>query len=93
MAAIDPFPGLGTYGATKAWVDAFTRGMAVEGRASGIRMFAVGPGAVWTDMLRSAFPDFPQEQALDPGEVADTVFGLTQSAMSYASGQTFYVKK
>ncbi|HUU82652.1 MAG TPA: SDR family oxidoreductase [Phycisphaerae bacterium] len=93
MAAIDPFPGLATYGAAKAWVNAFTRGLADEGRAAGIRVFAVAPGSVWTDMLRSAFPKFPQEQALDPAEVADAIHALTQPAMTYASGQTLYLKK
>ena len=93
MAAVDPDPELGTYGATKAWVNTFTRGLADEGRALGIRAFAVGPHAVWTEMLRSAFPKVGREQALDPAEVAETVYALTQPAMAHASGQTFYVRK
>ncbi len=92
-AASDPFPGLGTYGATKAWVEAFTRGLAAEGKPHGIRVFAVAPGAVESEMLRSAFPDFPSDQTLDPMDVADTVYALTQPAMIHATGQTFAVRK
>jgi NAD(P)-dependent dehydrogenase (short-subunit alcohol dehydrogenase family) len=93
MAAADPFAGLGTYGATKAWVNAFTRSLADEGKEAGIRAYAVGPGAVETRMLRTAFPDLPGEQCLDPADIAETVYALTQPAMAYASGQTFYVRK
>ncbi len=92
-AADDPFPGLGTYGASKAWVNTFTKGLAAEGKAAGIRVFAVAPGAVETDMLRAHFPDFPAEQTLDPMNVADTVHALTQPPMASASGQTFRVQK
>jgi len=93
LAAADPFPGLGTYGATKAWVNAFTAGMAAEGRPAGIRAFCVGPGAVETDMLRSIFPDFPAENTLAPPDIAEAVHTLTQPSMSHASGQTFYIRK
>ncbi|MCP4250527.1 MAG: SDR family oxidoreductase [bacterium] len=93
MAAKDPFPTLGTYGACKRWVNGLTRGLADEGKEVGIRAFAVGPGAVWTDMLRDNFSDFPKEQALDPADVAETIFSLCQPGMAHASGQTFYVQK
>ncbi|MCH7813778.1 MAG: SDR family oxidoreductase [Planctomycetes bacterium] len=93
MAARDPFPTLGTYGACKRWVNGLTRGLADEGKEAGIRVFAVGPGAVWTDMLRDNFPDVPKDQALDPADVAETIFSLCQPAMAHASGQTFYIQK
>lgn len=92
-AADDPFPGLGTYGACKAWGNAFTKGLAAEGKAVGIGVFSVGPGAVETDMLRGAFPDYPADQCLDPAEVAEAVFGLTRPAMVHASGQTVYLRR
>lgn len=93
MASLDPFPGLAAYGAAKAWVNAWTRGMADEGRAYGIAVFSVAPGAVDTRMLRDAFPDFPVAQALQPSEVADVVHALAQPACRYASGQTVFVRK
>lgn len=93
VASVDPFPGFTAYGASKAWVNAWTKGLADEGRPLGIRVFAVAPGAVETKMLRDAFPDFPQQQALDPADVADVVHALALPACRTASGQTVFVKK
>lgn len=93
VASVDPFPGLAAYGAAKAWVNAWTRGLADEGRKVGIRVFAVAPGAVKTRMLQDAFPDFPPDQALDPSDVADVVHSLSQPACRYASGQTVFLKR
>jgi len=89
MAAKDPFPGLGTYGASKAWVNAFTHSLSAEGRAANIRVFSIAPGAVWTEMLRSSFPDFPKKDALDPMDVAEMALSLCTPNMAKASGQTF----
>ncbi len=93
MASVDPFPGFAAYGAAKAWVSAWTRGLAEEGRPLGIRVYAVAPGAVETRMLRDPFPNFPKDQALQPSDVADVVFALAQPACRYVSGQTVFVKK
>ncbi len=93
MASVDPFPGFGAYGAAKAWVNLWTKALADEGRPYGIRIFAVAPGAVETQMLRGAFPDFPANQTLQPSDVADVVHALAQPACQYVSGQTIFVKK
>ncbi|GJM23958.1 MAG: NAD(P)-dependent oxidoreductase [Phycisphaerae bacterium] len=93
MAAADPFPGLGAYGATKAYVNILTKALATEGKPHGIRAFAVGPGAVETEMLRASFPDFPAEQTLPAKAIAEMVLLLTNPACQYSSGQTIYVSK
>ena len=93
VASLDPFPGLAAYGASKAWVNAWTRGLAEEGRSLGIGVFAVAPGAVETKMLRDAFPDFPADQTMTPEEVAETVFSLAEAKSRFASGQTVFVRK
>lgn len=93
MASLDPFPGLTAYGAAKAWVNAWTRGLANEGRAVGIRVFGVAPGAVETRMLRELFPDFPEDQTLAPEDVADVIYTLAQPACRYATGETVFVRK
>jgi NAD(P)-dependent dehydrogenase (short-subunit alcohol dehydrogenase family) len=92
-SSFDPFPGYATYGASKAWVNAFTRGLAEEGRAHRIRVFAVAPAAVETQTLRSRFPDFPREKTLDPADVAEMIFTLAQPACTYATGLVVTVKK
>ncbi len=93
MAAIDPFPGFAAYGAMKSYIDALTRNLAKEGQEHGIRVYAVGPGAVDTQMLRGPFPDFPAEQCLQPEEVAEVVWTVTQPACRYTAGQTIYLAK
>lgn len=93
VASVDPFPGLGAYGAAKAWVNTWTKALADEGRACGIRVFAVAPGAVETVMLRDAFPDFPAEQTLQPEDVAAIVYTLAQPECQYVTGQTVFVRK
>jgi NAD(P)-dependent dehydrogenase (short-subunit alcohol dehydrogenase family) len=92
MAAFDPFPGLGTYGATKAWVNTFTLGLAGEGRKAGIRVFGVAPGSVETKMLRSIFPDLPAHRVLSPDQLADTIFAVARPEFAHATGQVIAVR-
>ncbi len=93
IAAYDAFPGFAAYGAAKAFVIAYTKSLAVEGQSRGIRVYGVAPGAVETDMLRGALPDFPAEQALEPDQVAAMVELLFSPAYQYSSGQTIVVTK
>ena len=81
------------YGAAKAWINAWTRGLAEEGRSCGIRVFAIAPGAVETRMLRDPFPDFPKRDTLNPDHVADVVHAVTEEACRYATGQTIFVRR
>ena len=93
IASVDPFPGFTAYGAAKAWVNAWSKGLAAEGRGAGIRVFCVAPGAVETAMLRGPFPDFPKDQTLNPSHVADVVCALCQPDCRYATGQTVFVQR
>ncbi len=93
VASIDPFPGFAAYGASKAWVNAWTKALAEEGKAHGIRVFAVAPGAVETRMLRDAFPEFPADQTLQPSDVADVVHALAQPSCQYVTGQTVFARR
>jgi len=93
MASVEPFPGFAAYGASKAWVNLWTKALAEEGRPLGIRVFAVAPGAVETSMLRGAFPDFPADQTLDPSDVAGVVCAVAEPACQYATGQSVFLKK
>jgi len=93
IASVDAFPGFAAYGASKAWVNAWTKALAEEGRAHKIRVFAVAPGAVETKMLRDAFPTFPDADTLRPSDVADVVHALTEPACRYATGATVFVRR
>lgn len=93
MSAFDPFPGLGVYGATKAWANHFVRTLADEGRPLNIRAYAICPGAVETPMLRRLFPDFPAAQTLTPASVAAVIRQLCEPTMSIASGNAIVVRQ
>lgn len=93
MASFDPFRGFSVYGACKAWVNLFTRAVAAEGASHGVRVFAVAPGSVETEMLRSVAPGFPAEETLDPDDVAAVIQSLCDARLRYASGQTITVRK
>lgn len=93
VAAYDAFPGFAAYGAAKAFVVAYTKSLAVEGASCGIRTYGVAPGAVETDMLRAALPDFPADQALAADEVAALVASILSPAYRHSSGQTIVLKK
>ena len=75
MATIDPFPGLGTYGAAKAVLNRLGAAVALEHADSGVRAFTVAPGAVETGMLRSIVPvsALPRALALEPSAVAEVI--------------------
>lgn len=75
IGTLDPFPGFFAYAASKSAADSFVRSMKVEGKAIGVKAFAINPGAVETDMLRRNFPEsvIPRSKALAPEAVAAIV--------------------
>lgn len=75
MATVDPFPGFFAYAASKAAANLLIASAAKEGAKIGVRAFAVAPGAVETDMLRSAFDEtvVPRGEALEPEDVARVI--------------------
>ncbi len=93
LSAHDPFPGFAAYGGSKAFVNTFVKGLAAEGEAVGIRLYAVAPGAVDTRMLRGLFPDFPANQMLQPEDVATTIVDLIAQKSAAASGSTIVVAR
>lgn len=55
-AGVQPYPGWGGYGASKAALEHLTRILAVELEGSGIRVYLVDPGDMNTEMHRLAEP-------------------------------------
>lgn len=83
------------YAASKGAVDTLTLGLAEETAAEGIRVNAVRPGIIDTDIhAQSGQPDRPAEagpslpfgRAGTPEEVADTIVWLLGEQASYVSG-------
>jgi NAD(P)-dependent dehydrogenase (short-subunit alcohol dehydrogenase family) len=71
----DPFPGFFAYAASKSAVDSFARSIKAEGKAIGVKGFAINPGAVETPLLRKNFPEnvIPPSRAMPPEKVAEIV--------------------
>jgi short-subunit dehydrogenase len=57
-AAFQPVPGMAVYGASKAFVLAFTEALWVETRTSGVRVLALCPGATETGFFRATGKEF-----------------------------------
>lgn len=93
--------GLSAYSATKGAVEALTRTLALEGAPRGIRVNAVAPGYIETDMTQGLRDhDHWRGQLLDriplgrfgtPEEVAGVVSFLAGSAAAYVTGTTITI--
>jgi NAD(P)-dependent dehydrogenase (short-subunit alcohol dehydrogenase family) len=95
--------GSSIYAASKGGLDALTRNLALEGGPHGIRVNAVNPGAIVTEMFRrtvdpesdAALPiknAVPLQKRLGTGDdIAGTVLWLCSEASSYVTGQTILV--
>ena len=88
------------YAAAKAGVDALTVGLAQEVAAEGIRVVAVAPGVIRTEIHADAGDagraervgaQVPLGRAGEPGEVADAIAWLMSDEASYVTGTTLRV--
>ena len=99
--ALLAIPGLVAYACSKGAMNQLTKVMAIELAAHGIRVVAIGPGTIMTDLARDAvFVDegartkilsrTPLGRVGEPEEVASVASFLASADASYITGQTIY---
>ncbi|MGH2478233.1 MAG: SDR family NAD(P)-dependent oxidoreductase [Ktedonobacteraceae bacterium] len=69
VKGVEKFPGMSAYNVSKAGVASLTEILAVEGKPLHIRVAAVSPGAVDTEMLRQAAPHL--KAGMTPDDLAE----------------------
>lgn len=90
----NPNPGLALYSASKAAVISLTRSAAMEYAEHGVRINAVAPGRVVTDMMlglksmdmRAVAAGLPLRRMGQPEEVAEAVVWLASDAAAFVVG-------
>ena len=95
-------PSIASYNVSKGGINQLTRVMALALADAGIRVNAVAPGTIATELARSAvlgsdeakarvLSRTPMRRLGEPGEVADVVAFLISSAASYMTGEIVVV--
>jgi NAD(P)-dependent dehydrogenase (short-subunit alcohol dehydrogenase family) len=95
-------PSIASYNASKGGIDQLTRVMALALADHHIRVNAVGPGTIATELARAAvlgsedakariLSRTPLRRLGEPAEVADAVAFLLSDAASYITGEIVYV--
>ena len=94
--------GASVYAASKRAVEGLTKSAALEGAAAGVRVNAVAPGPVATEMLdrfaggseegKAGFlATIPARRAATPDEIAQTIVFLASDKARYLTGQNIAV--
>jgi NAD(P)-dependent dehydrogenase (short-subunit alcohol dehydrogenase family) len=93
--------GYSAYTSSKAAVSMLTKTLAQEAAPHGVRVLAVGPGAIKTAINRSVWSDrknmkdllekIPLKRIGEPDEIARMVVVLVSDAASYVTGRTIFV--
>lgn len=95
-------PGRAPYVISKAGINAMTAVLAAEWAKDNIRLNAVAPGWIMTDMVKDGIrlgivseqqilSAVPMKRLADPGEIANAVVYLASDEASYVTGQTLFV--
>jgi NAD(P)-dependent dehydrogenase (short-subunit alcohol dehydrogenase family) len=101
IEAYQPVPALLDYASTKGAIVTFTKGLAQDLVARGIRVNAVAPGPVWTPLIPATMPaeqvsqfgasESPIGRPAQPAELAPPYVFLASQESSYVSGQVLGV--
>lgn len=93
MSTKDPFPGLGVYGCAKSALNAACRAITNDAPRSGVRAYAVAPGAIETGMLRAMWDEkvLPRTKTLDPDLVASKIVACVTGDTDAKPGETIFM--
>ena len=102
IAATRGAPGRAPYAVSKAAIASLTKTAAVEWTARGVRVNAVAPGYVETDLVTVAVAEgrlntvpmierTPARRLADPSEIARAIYFLCTEDASYVSGHVLHV--
>jgi len=86
-AAVTGYAGWGAYAVSKAALEGLTRTWTAELEGTGVRMYAVDPGDMDTDMHRAAIPDADPSELARPDDVARAFIQLVTAADPALVGQ------
>ena len=89
VRGVEKFPGLSAYNVSKAGVAGLTEILAVEGKPFHIRVCAVSPGAVDTEMLRQAAPHL--KAGMTPDDLAEILLFLAGDSGRMLSGSNIEI--
>ncbi len=84
-------PNLSSYSASKFGIIGLTESLAYEVKDYGIKVYAVCPAGVDTEMHRKLYPDHNTKKLLKPEDVAKKVVGLCNGKT--ATGSSFIIRK
>ena len=86
-AAFQPTPGMAVYGATKAFVLSFTESLWQETKSTGVRVFALCPGATETEFFARTGEEFLTSGRQTSQQVVDTAMAaIDKSTPTVISG-------
>lgn len=86
-AAFQPTPGMAVYGATKAFVLSFTEALWQETKSTGVRVFAICPGATETEFFARTGEEFLTSGRQTSQQVVDTAMAaIDRSTPTVISG-------
>ena len=93
MSAVDPFWSIGIYGATKAGINNLVKSLSSELLDDNIRVNAIMPGFVRTDMSAPFTKDNPQvtsKNCAEPDQIASIIAMMcSQSDGSFINGECY----
>ncbi len=89
VRGVEKFPGLSAYNVSKSGVASLTEILAVEGKPHNIRVCAVSPGAVDTEMLQQAAPHL--KAGMTPDDMAQILLFLAADSGRMLSGSNIEI--